>query len=185
MKNQKLQAARKTRRWSSEVAAEKIGISPITYSRWENGKQTPYLSTLDQLCRVFQQSPEELGFLPDGSKDPGTTTVLWETQAGQAVSHPVLSTGEAFRLAMMGLILAQRQNHWTLEELRLQIERELGTINDMNQPSQPDVSRREVLAFLAGLPLALYGLTTTERKPSPLASEDLLPLYAASIPACG
>lgn len=62
MSNQKLQAARKEKHWTIAVAAEKVGVSWITYSRWEKGTQKPYLSTLDQLCTAFKRTPQELGF---------------------------------------------------------------------------------------------------------------------------
>src|SRR5258708_7895434 len=62
MVNQLLRAARKEKRWTIAVAAEKARISPLTYSRWEKGTQKPYLSTLDQLCEAYGKTPQELGF---------------------------------------------------------------------------------------------------------------------------
>lgn len=62
MINEKLHAARKEKRWTMAVAAERAGVSWLTYSRWENGVQRPYLSTLDQLCEAFGRTPQELGF---------------------------------------------------------------------------------------------------------------------------
>lgn len=62
MVNAKLRAARKEKCWTMAIAAEKAGVSWLTYSRWENGLQTPYLSTLSQLCEAFGKTPQELGF---------------------------------------------------------------------------------------------------------------------------
>lgn len=60
--NEKLQKARKERRWSVEVAAEKIGISRTTYLRWEHGRQAPHDSTLLLACEAFKMSAAQLGF---------------------------------------------------------------------------------------------------------------------------
>jgi DNA-binding XRE family transcriptional regulator/tetratricopeptide (TPR) repeat protein len=62
MVNQLLRAARKKKRWTIAVAAEKARVSELTYSRWEKGTQKPYLSTLDQLCEAYGMTPQELGF---------------------------------------------------------------------------------------------------------------------------
>src|SRR5216683_863390 len=61
MQNQKLRKARLQKRWSIEKAAEKVGVSWHTYSRWEHGTQRPHPTTLDMLCDAFGMSPEELG----------------------------------------------------------------------------------------------------------------------------
>ena len=62
MVNHKLRAARKAKGWTIETAAEKVGVSCLTFSRWEHDTQTPYLSTLRTLCKTFGKSPKELGY---------------------------------------------------------------------------------------------------------------------------
>lgn len=62
MLNQKLKAARERKRWSIEKVAEEVGVSWLTYSRWEHGQAKPHLHNLDELCRVFKLEPEDLGF---------------------------------------------------------------------------------------------------------------------------
>jgi len=62
MDNQKLRKARQQKRWSIEKAAEKVGVSWLTFSRWEHGTQRPRPATLDMLCTAFGMSPEELGY---------------------------------------------------------------------------------------------------------------------------
>jgi DNA-binding XRE family transcriptional regulator/tetratricopeptide (TPR) repeat protein len=59
--NHKLRAARKAKAWTIETAAEKVGVSWVTYSRWEKGTQTPYLSTVRDICKAFHKSPQDLG----------------------------------------------------------------------------------------------------------------------------
>jgi len=60
--NLKLRRARLERLWTIALAAEKVGVSLQTYSRWERGVQQPHLTSLRTLCEVFGKSPEELGF---------------------------------------------------------------------------------------------------------------------------
>jgi transcriptional regulator with XRE-family HTH domain/tetratricopeptide (TPR) repeat protein len=62
MHNQKLRKARKQKHWTIEKAAAKVGVSWLTYSRWENGTQKPHPTTLDLLCQAFEMSSENLGF---------------------------------------------------------------------------------------------------------------------------
>jgi transcriptional regulator with XRE-family HTH domain/tetratricopeptide (TPR) repeat protein len=62
MRNQKLRKARDQRRWTIEKAAEKVGVSWLTYSRWEKGTQQPHPTTLDLLCQAFDMSSEDLGY---------------------------------------------------------------------------------------------------------------------------
>jgi len=68
--NKKLRTARERRFWSMEKAAEKVGVSLNTYSRWETGRQRPRLYSLGRLCMAFGMEPVELGFDPlDGQMD--------------------------------------------------------------------------------------------------------------------
>ena len=60
--NEKLRLARLNRHWSVEKAAERIGISRLTYIRWEKGAQIPHISSVLLACDAFKLSAEELGF---------------------------------------------------------------------------------------------------------------------------
>ncbi|TMC20243.1 MAG: helix-turn-helix transcriptional regulator [Chloroflexi bacterium] len=60
--NNRLRSARLERSWTPEFVSGKVGVSLNTYNRWEAGEQMPRLSSLDALCKVFEMSPEELGF---------------------------------------------------------------------------------------------------------------------------
>jgi transcriptional regulator with XRE-family HTH domain len=62
MVNAKLLAARKAKRWSIEVASARVGVSRITYSRWENGHQEPQPSVLALLFQAFGMSADALGY---------------------------------------------------------------------------------------------------------------------------
>lgn len=60
----RLALARMRRRFSSRILAEKAGISPVTLSRIENGKQEPDDETIAKVIRVLQY-PREFFFLDD------------------------------------------------------------------------------------------------------------------------
>jgi transcriptional regulator with XRE-family HTH domain len=60
--NKKLILARKRRLWTLEQAANMVGVSFQTYIRWEHGQQSPHASGLMLLCKVFEMTPEALGF---------------------------------------------------------------------------------------------------------------------------
>lgn len=82
MVNLKLLAARKERRWSIEVASAQVGVSRITYSRWENGHQEPQPTALQWLCETFEKSAEDLGYGHLSKKSvraEGTTRRTWNT----------------------------------------------------------------------------------------------------------
>jgi len=60
--NTMLKSARMKKSWTPEYVSGKIGVSLNTYNRWEAGLQMPRPSSLGALCKVFEMSPEELGF---------------------------------------------------------------------------------------------------------------------------
>ncbi len=60
--NVKLKRTRLQLLLTIEQAAEKVGVTHQTYSRWEKGLQKPHLTTLKLLCKAFEKKPEELGF---------------------------------------------------------------------------------------------------------------------------
>jgi tetratricopeptide (TPR) repeat protein/DNA-binding XRE family transcriptional regulator len=61
-RNTMLTSARIKRSWTPEFVSEQVGVSLNTYHRWESGAQMPRLSSLRALCKIFEMSPEELGF---------------------------------------------------------------------------------------------------------------------------
>jgi DNA-binding XRE family transcriptional regulator len=60
--NQRLKHEREKRGWSQQDLAKKIGFDHDTVSRWERGLIIPRPSTRDKLCKLFEISPQELGF---------------------------------------------------------------------------------------------------------------------------
>ncbi|HEX7736994.1 MAG TPA: helix-turn-helix transcriptional regulator [Ktedonobacteraceae bacterium] len=111
MVNGNLRSARKLKRWSMQIASERIGVDRVTYSRWERGGQEPHPSTLDLLCRAFDMSPEDLGFghlvATDAQKDQEDLAMderrrdLFKQalQIGAALTLPALGLAKANTLA--------------------------------------------------------------------------------------
>src|SRR5579859_7623722 len=60
--NYRLQIARDQKLWTQEEAAEKVGVDPQTFWRWENGEQRPRKYALRKLAEVFGMSTVQLGF---------------------------------------------------------------------------------------------------------------------------
>jgi len=185
MPNQMLRAAREKKLWTMVQAAEAIGVTEQTYSRWENGIRKPHLSTLKMLCQAFEASPGELGY--DHLVSRSTVEIsLARPEKKPLLVTPATSSVDLFEIGLMALIMAQQQHQWTVEDLRLQTEHALREFDIMTTEKQDQggISRRQALNFLASLPIAMMGATQTAHSTSVLASEEVLPLYTASIPAC-
>jgi transcriptional regulator with XRE-family HTH domain len=60
--NAKLRQARVKRFWTLQKTATEVGVSFTTYLRWEMGKQTPSLISLEKLCQIFERTPQDLGY---------------------------------------------------------------------------------------------------------------------------
>src|ERR1700738_658270 len=94
--NEQLESARMHKRWSVNVASEKVGVSVNTFNRWERGLQVPQLSTLDMVCRAFGMSPEELGFEQALIAKRRTKTASVKTSDPPSIP-PVPLTGETHK----------------------------------------------------------------------------------------
>jgi transcriptional regulator with XRE-family HTH domain len=60
--NNALVQARKDKKWSQQEVAKRVGVDVRTYARWEQREAMPRLSSLRELCKVFQMTPDQLGF---------------------------------------------------------------------------------------------------------------------------
>jgi tetratricopeptide (TPR) repeat protein/transcriptional regulator with XRE-family HTH domain len=72
--NRALKRERELRCWSQLEVADRIGTTAFNVSRWERGITFPGSYFRQQLCTIFEKSPQELNFL-DGNEmsEPGTT----------------------------------------------------------------------------------------------------------------
>lgn len=185
MHNQKLRAARDKKRWTIETAAEKVGVSWLTYSRWEKGTQKPHPTTLDMLCKAFNLPPEELGFILETGVSTAITGSDQPAIPSQLNSIVAASSTNMLSIGVLALSLAQNQYHWTSDELRLMIEQEIKRLDEMKrQNNEENISRRQALSFLASLPIALPGIAQAANFQSIATTEEALPFYVVGIPSC-
>jgi transcriptional regulator with XRE-family HTH domain len=184
MSNHKLQTARKERHWTIAQVAEAVGVSELTYSRWENGKQEPHSYNLKKLCKLYKKSPEDLGI---GLEKLTPSTIASATQVTnhtQKAFGLVSSSVDMFKIAISALMVARYQYEWTIDELCFKAEQEMRIFDAMaTQQNGERFSRRQALGILAGLPIAFLGLSRTDNTLS-LPTEGVISLYVNGIPAC-
>lgn len=195
--NEKLEAARMKKRWSVALASEKVGVSVNTFNRWERGLQVPQLGTLDQLCKAFASSPEDLGFemVITTKRQPSTSfhslaqsdISMSSTSSSSTVpsslstttisgSYDILSTGHAFYNQLSSSLTYAR------------FEQTKRNLTDMHQSwhkhdgeETRHVSRRHALTALLCAPSAVFGLAL-DGCPPILHPAEVLSLCEASIP---
>jgi len=94
MRNQRLIEAREQRGWTQEKAAEKIGVSRVSYARWEEQGIIPRLWAMNQASEVFKMSAEQLGFRKY-SPNPSTSRHLLQPVSTHGAETNHADTGAA------------------------------------------------------------------------------------------
>jgi transposase len=61
MKSNLLKAERIRRGWTQATVAEAVGVNAKTVGRWERGETVPYPYFREQLCFLFEKTPQLLG----------------------------------------------------------------------------------------------------------------------------
>lgn len=188
--NIKLEAARLQRRWSVELASNKVGISVNTFNRWERGLQIPQLETLDLLCKAFEMLPEELGFehvisAKRRGKLPKTAECSFAIQNENV--QPI-SGVKSLITAFVDRPTPSQPKTLKREDVSIHVEpgrdraeemhRELSTKN-----SGEEISRRQAMTFLISTPATIFRLTP-DRQSTLLHSEEILALSKVNIPLC-
>ncbi|QBD81535.1 XRE family transcriptional regulator [Ktedonosporobacter rubrisoli] len=181
--NAKLEAARMQRRWSVAVASEKAGVSINTFNRWERGLQVPQLGTLDQACRAFGLSPEELGFENAiRAKRRATATAKPPPLSCPAsINHP--STNQpSSNTAYTPTIVVCQQPAYELQTCLEQARRSLeGMKITYSKGGDEGVSRRQAIVALISTPAVVFGLTQSASSAA-LRPQEALALCEAAIP---
>jgi transcriptional regulator with XRE-family HTH domain len=183
-KNALLLSARKSKFWTQEVASEKAKVEVSTYCRWESGEMQPSPASLGRLCEAFGLPPAALGYghlvqVPQEQQEnarPRAVLALPELLSGQV---------DLAEMGMLAFALAYHQYGWTYQDLQVHLEEARKRIEAMlgQNADREELTRRQAITLLSGLPIALLGLTLKD-SPVPLFGEELLPLCATSIPAC-
>jgi transcriptional regulator with XRE-family HTH domain/tetratricopeptide (TPR) repeat protein len=210
MVNEKLRQARQQKRWSQAVAAEEVGVSELTYSRWENGTQKPYLKTLDDLCNAFEMSPADLGFgnlagtsdlvrtlptiSPDTSVDTDSFTsrvLIQSSRAMQPLPGEPLPADSAtwFSEKLVQIVFVINQWRGRVDpctDLQKMLDWELTMFDEILPFYDSDefhLSRRNALLVIAALPKGLLVMAQRGQNAGMMQAE-LLPSCAASVTAC-
>ena len=184
-KNEKLIAERLAKYWTQEDACAALDVPNVrTWQRWESGDAVPTLYFRKRLSEAFGKPLEELGFFAQ-STSMDTTKSLEHFKSGIFLPQASITTGpdeavDMFSIGMIALLLAQQDKHWSLEELQAKMQVEIGRLTEMEKETG-GMQRRNVLSFLAGLPLAVLGLSSSTK--ASLSPEEVLPLYVTSVPA--
>lgn len=200
MPNEKLEAARMHRRWSVALASEKVGVSINTFNRWERGLQLPQLGMLDQLCKAFALSPDDLGFgaavmakrqpsTPSQSSiSPGSEHRSMLTNQASCATPSLLATmtlpdssGSLFTESRSSQQLSFSVAHSCFEQARRSLADMHQLWHNNNSEETKDVSRRHALAALLCAPAAVFGLTS-DGQSTVLHPAETLSLCATAIP---
>jgi transcriptional regulator with XRE-family HTH domain len=164
----KLIAARERRGWTQEYVAERVSVDVATIRRWERGEASPQGRHKHKLMMVFEVEDERLLDLGD------------RRQTRENIDNIALSLlarqGLAVRLMAMVGTASTAASSKDVIELDLYIKRELG------QAMQNEVTRREAILMLMGLPQALYHVSASNVVEDP--AEAIVRQCAAGISAC-
>lgn len=163
MEKSQLAQARKKKHWTLKQAANTVGVSINTFNRWELGEQRPYRHNLDQLCKIFNASLEELGF--------GSEAI----DAAPLPPHP-------FIVDLLGRDLVMRLQAVAFvpqcfEVVQQQVTMILEEFDTMNGDA---ITRRDALIRLASLPF----IASLRPGASVQQPEDVITQCAAGIAAC-
>ncbi len=184
--NRKLEAARLKKRWSILVASKKVGVSVNTFNRWERGLQLPQRETLDQLCKAFDMSPEELGIETVITAKHGTNA---QVQNQAPTDHPITDQQRPANSVPQEIPGPVPQSQQVSGEFTLSIEQIKKSLDEMNQVRDTTdentgrVSRKQAVALLVSVPAVVFGLTQDTRELL-LYSDEMLSLSTVSLSLC-
>jgi transcriptional regulator with XRE-family HTH domain/tetratricopeptide (TPR) repeat protein len=182
--NEKLAAARLQKRWSIAVASEKAGVSINTFNRWERGLQIPQLGTLDQVCKAFDLSPEELGFeqaINDRRRAKSQISGVSTHHQSILQSEPLTLQQSATADSSSTIAFQQQTN--TLQACMEQARRSLGSMDLTRHKHEHEegFSRRRAIATLIGAPAAIIGMAPGMNLVQ-FHPEEVLELCSSNIP---
>ncbi len=152
MINQWLLDARTEKGWSIEVASARVGISRVTYSRWENGHQEPQPTVLKMLCEAFNKPAEELGY-SHLSKEPQQAGGDEDMNRREAIKKIGAGTGTAFLLIQHELL-----NPDTLLERLLRALKKPSSIDEMTLAHLNEITKHYWQMFASTTGLTRYHL---------------------------
>ncbi|GCE20877.1 FxSxx-COOH system tetratricopeptide repeat protein [Dictyobacter kobayashii] len=158
MRNERLRRQRVLRNWRQQDVADQIGVSIVTYQRWERGNQQPSAYYRIKLCSLFDASPQELGLIEDAlpatSKDLSTSTSKGspsspaEESEEATAEQPASTPNEEI---MLWTVPYTRNPYFTgREEILAQLEQQFA-ISHKGDIHQPTVAQLLAITGLGGI----------------------------------
>jgi transcriptional regulator with XRE-family HTH domain len=189
----KLEAARRLRGWTLEVASQKIGVHPQTLRRWETGKSKPHGFRIYKISEVYETTPAALDLGQEYSYPP---FAMYEDRKLVESPEAFLSnftepfiTIEDLDLRLMGLILQRKLNQHDRDYAPFQrkIHQCIREYDEHMKAQQAytleNPARLRALHLVASIPLATY-LEIVDQHPLPVPAEDILTHCASGITVC-
>ena len=187
-RNSKLEAARRLRGWTLEVASQKIGVHPRTLRRWETGKSRPQGFRVFKISQVYETTPSALG-IASSPLFLDEEAVPSEQRSPLAhISEPALSA-EDLDLHLMSLILQRKLERQNLDYQVFQrrIDQCIKDYDEYKRAQQAydpaDPTRQQALRVVASVPIVAY-LENITPLALPAPPEDILTHCASAITAC-
>ena len=116
---EKLIALRKSKNWSQEALAEKLGTTRQAVSRWETGITLPDVENLKKICDVFSVSADYL--INDNAEDIGKNKHI-ERQINTRAYLFLVSGVTCWSLAVFNLIYGiKKQNPYSFVAMGLNL----------------------------------------------------------------
>lgn len=116
---EKLIALRKSKNWSQEALAEKLGTTRQAVSRWEMGITLPDVENLKKICDVFSVSADYL--INDNAEDIGKNKHI-ERQINTRAYLYLVSGVTCLSLAVFNLIYGiKKQNLYSFVAMGLNL----------------------------------------------------------------
>lgn len=87
---------RSSKAWSQNQIAEKLGVSRVTVTRWENGEAKPSTLALRQFEKMINEDSdiiENISFNSPSTKKIKATPFLHEKQTREILSSPYVTNG--------------------------------------------------------------------------------------------
>ena len=189
-RNSKLEAARRLRGWTLEVASRKIGVHPRTLRRWETGQSRPHGFRVYKISEVYETTPSALGigphrqpFFAGAENTPDEQDMLLAH-----MTEPALSI-EDLDLHLIGLILQRKLDRQNLDYQSFQrrIDQCIREYDEYMRTQQVDKAsnpaRQKALHMVAAIPVALY-LENISPHTLPAPPAEILTHCASAITAC-
>lgn len=182
-RNAKLEAARRLRGWTLEVASQKIGVHPRTLRRWETGQSKPHGFRVYKISEVYETTPSALGigshqqaFLAGEENMPGEQDLLF--------AH-ITEAVEDLDLRLISLILQRKLDRHNLnyQPFQRRIDQCLREYDESKSYDPADPVRQRALRMVASIPVAAY-LENITPYALPAPPGDILTHCASAITVC-